>query len=116
MHQSLHQQLLNTLHNFNADKSSSVSSSDKAIPDRPKKARLRRAAALVYESLLRQATEADDDEESDSNDETFEGGENHSSDEEAVNGIDESSNDGEWWIWLCEIPHHHRPLHTLCMK
>lgn len=39
--------------------------------------------------------EDDDDDESDSNDETFEGGEVNSSDEENVNGVDESSNDGE---------------------
>ncbi|XP_059057041.1 uncharacterized protein LOC131850720 isoform X2 [Achroia grisella] len=74
------------------DKTSPVSSSDKATPERPKKAKLRRAAAAVYESLLRQA---EDDDESDSNDETFEGGEINSSDEENCNGVEESSNDGE---------------------
>ncbi|KAG7307585.1 hypothetical protein JYU34_007807 [Plutella xylostella] len=73
------------------DKSSPVSSSAAATPDRPKKAKLRRAAALVYESLLRHAGE--DDDESDSNDENFEG--EASDDEENVNGVDESSNDGE---------------------
>lgn len=80
---------------FLLDKTSPVSSSDKALPERPKKSKLRRAAAAaaVYESLLRQAVEEDDD-ESDSNDETFEGGELNSSDEENVNGVDESSNDG----------------------
>ncbi|CAF4937632.1 unnamed protein product [Pieris macdunnoughi] len=72
---------------------SPVSSSDKPMPDRPKKSKLRRAAAAVYESLLRQAT-ADDD-ESDSNDETFEGGEVDSSEEDNLNGVEESSNDGE---------------------
>lgn len=72
---------------------SPVSSSDKPVPDRPKKSKLRRAAAAVYESLLRQAT-ADDD-ESDSNDETFEGGEVDSSEEDNLNGVEESSNDGE---------------------
>ncbi|CAK1545306.1 unnamed protein product [Leptosia nina] len=76
----------------NKDKSP-VSSSDKPLPDRPKKSKLRRAAAAVYESLLRQASL--DEDESDSNDETFEGGEVDSSEEEAVNGMEESSNDGE---------------------
>lgn len=76
-----------------SDKTSPVSSSEKALPERPKKSKLRRAAAAVYESLLRQAVEEDDD-DSDSNDETFEGGELNSSDEENVNGIDDSSNDG----------------------
>ncbi|XP_053625016.1 uncharacterized protein LOC128683413 [Plodia interpunctella] len=76
------------------DKVSPVSSSDKPAPERPKKSKLRRAAAAVYESLLRQAT-VEDDEESDSNDETFEGGEINSSDEENVNGVEDSSNDGE---------------------
>lgn len=74
------------------DKTSPVSSSDKVVPERPKKAKLRRAAVAVYESLLRQA---EDDDESDSNDETFEGGEINSSDEENCNGVEESSNDGE---------------------
>ncbi|XP_026329735.1 probable protein phosphatase 2C 11 isoform X2 [Hyposmocoma kahamanoa] len=74
------------------DKTSPVSSSEKVLPERPKKSKLRRAAAAVYESLLRQAVEEDDD-ESDSNDETFEGGELNSSDEENVNGVDDSSND-----------------------
>ncbi|KAM3963119.1 putative protein phosphatase CG10417 isoform 2-T2 [Aphomia sociella] len=74
------------------DKTSPVSSSEKAAPERPKKGKLRRAAAAVYESLLRQA---EDDDESDSNDETFEGGEINSSDEENCNGVEESSNDGE---------------------
>ncbi|CAG9585322.1 unnamed protein product [Danaus chrysippus] len=71
-----------------------VSSSEKA-PERPKKSKLRRAAAAVYESLLRQGLTVDeeDDDESDSNDETFEGGEVDSSDEEQVNGVGESSND-----------------------
>ncbi|XP_068629424.1 protein phosphatase 1G isoform X2 [Battus philenor] len=74
---------------------SPVSSTDKAAPERPKKSKIRRAAAAVYESLLRQATVEDDD-ESDSNDETFEGGEVNSSDEENINGIEDSSNeDGE---------------------
>ncbi|CAH2086344.1 unnamed protein product [Euphydryas editha] len=79
------------------DKTSSVSSSDKAIPERPKKSKLRRAAAAVYETLLRQAPsdDDDDDDESDSNDENFEGGEVNSSDEENVNGVEESSNDSE---------------------
>ncbi|KAL0842185.1 hypothetical protein ABMA28_014348 [Loxostege sticticalis] len=76
------------------EKASPVSSTDKATPERPKKSKLRRAAAAVYETLLRQAAEEDDD-ESDSNDETFEGGEINSSDEENVNGVEESSNDGE---------------------
>ncbi|CAH2073714.1 unnamed protein product, partial [Iphiclides podalirius] len=78
------------------DKSSPVSSSDKVTPERPKKSKIRRAAAAVYESLLRQAAE-DDDDESDSNDETFEGGEIDTSDEENVNGVEDSSNedDGE---------------------
>ncbi|XP_075969706.1 protein phosphatase 1G isoform X2 [Anticarsia gemmatalis] len=71
-----------------------VSSSDAKPRDRPKDAKIRRAAAAVYESLLRQAAEEDDD-ESDSNDETFEGGEVNSSDEENVNGVEESSNDGD---------------------
>lgn len=85
-------------------KSSPVSSTDKATPERPKKARLRRAAAMVYQSLLRQATVADvDDDESDSNDETFEGGEQHSSDEEPLNGLDDSSNDGELGILLIRL-------------
>ncbi|XP_046964799.1 probable protein phosphatase CG10417 isoform X3 [Vanessa cardui] len=76
------------------DKASSVSSSNKATPERPKKAKLRRAAAAVYETLLRQApADDDDDDESDSNDENFEGGEVNSSDEENVNGVEESSND-----------------------
>ncbi|XP_063821855.1 probable protein phosphatase CG10417 isoform X2 [Ostrinia nubilalis] len=75
------------------EKVSPVSSTDKAAPERPKKSKLRRAAAAVYETLLRQAAEEDD--ESDSNDETFEGGEINSSDEENVNGLEESSNDGE---------------------
>ncbi|XP_038215482.1 probable protein phosphatase 2C 58 isoform X3 [Zerene cesonia] len=70
-----------------------VSSTDKAIPERPKKSKLRRAAAAVYETLLRRASADDDD--SDSNDETFEGGEVDSSEEENVNGVEESSNDGE---------------------
>ncbi|XP_046964798.1 probable protein phosphatase 2C 11 isoform X2 [Vanessa cardui] len=78
------------------DKASSVSSSNKATPERPKKAKLRRAAAAVYETLLRQApADDDDDDESDSNDENFEGGEVNSSDEENVNGVEESSNDSE---------------------
>lgn len=76
------------------EKASPVSSTDKATPERPKKSKLRRAAAAVYETLLRQAAEEDDD-ESDSNDETFEGGEINSSDEENVNGVEESSNDGK---------------------
>ncbi|CAK1581804.1 unnamed protein product [Parnassius mnemosyne] len=71
-----------------------VSSSEKLTPERPKKSKIRRAAAAVYESLLRQAAEEDDD-ESDSNDETFEGGEVESSDEENVNGIEDSSNEEE---------------------
>ncbi|XP_073943864.1 protein phosphatase 1G [Choristoneura fumiferana] len=71
-----------------------ASSIDKPVPERPKKSKLRRAAAAVYETLLRQAAEEDDD-ESDSNDETFEGGEIKSSDEENVNGVEDSSNDGE---------------------
>lgn len=75
------------------DKASPVSSSD-AKRFRPKEAKIRRAAAAVYESLMRQAAEEDDD-ESDSNDETFEGGEVNSSDEENVNGVEESSNDGD---------------------
>ncbi|XP_045491017.1 probable protein phosphatase 2C 58 isoform X2 [Colias croceus] len=70
-----------------------VSSTDKALPERPKKTKLRRAAAAVYETLLRRASADDDD--SDSNDETFEGGEVDSSEEENVNGVEESSNDGE---------------------
>ncbi|KAG6442695.1 hypothetical protein O3G_MSEX002471 [Manduca sexta] len=74
-------------------KPSPVSSSEKTAPERPKKANLRRAAAAVYEKLLRQAAEEDD--ESDSNDETFEGGEAMSSDEENVNGMEDSSIDGE---------------------
>lgn len=78
------------------DKTPSVSSSDKATPERPKKSKLRRAAAAVYETLLRQApADDDDDDESDSNDENFEGGEVNSSDEENVNGVEESSNDSE---------------------
>ncbi|XP_041977839.1 probable protein phosphatase 2C 11 [Aricia agestis] len=76
------------------EKASPVSSSDK-VPERPKKSKLRRAAAAVYESLLRQATVEDDDDESDSNDETFEGGEVDSSEEDNVNGIGESENDDE---------------------
>lgn len=72
-----------------------ASSIDKPVPERPKKSKLRRAAAAVYETLLRQAAEEDDD-ESDSNDETFEGGEIKSSDEENVNGVEDSSNDGEF--------------------
>ncbi|KAL4705759.1 hypothetical protein ACJJTC_006540 [Scirpophaga incertulas] len=78
------------------DKASPVSSSEKIIPDRPKKSKFRSAAAAVYESLLRQAAEKDDDDDdddSDSNDENFEG-EVNSSDEENVNG-DDSSNDDE---------------------
>lgn len=71
-----------------------VSSSGKTAPERRKTAKLRRAAAIVYETLLRQASEQDED-ESDSNDETFEGGEINSSDEENVNGVEDSSNDGE---------------------
>lgn len=47
----------------------------------------------MYESLLRHTAGVDDD-ESDSNDETFEGGELNSSDEENVNGVDDSSDDG----------------------
>ncbi|XP_049866905.1 uncharacterized protein LOC126367438 isoform X2 [Pectinophora gossypiella] len=78
------------------DKTSPVSSSDKAVPERPKKTKLRRVAAEVYQSLLRQAAAEDDDDDSDSNDETFEGGElNDSSDEENGDGVDDSSNDGE---------------------
>lgn len=77
------------------EKSSPVSSSDKMIPERPKKSKLRRAAAAVYESLLRQSEE---DDESDSNDENFEGGEINSSDEENVNGVEESSNDGKFFF------------------
>lgn len=73
------------------DKTSPVSSSEKEAPERPKKAKLRRAAAAVYESLL---LEAEEDDESDSNDETFEGGEVNSSDEENVNGNEDSSNEG----------------------
>ncbi|KAF9421833.1 hypothetical protein HW555_002273 [Spodoptera exigua] len=72
-------------------KAKAVSSSDVKAPKDPKR---RRAAAAVYESLLRQAAEEDDD-DSDSNDETFEGGEINSSDEENVNGVEESSNDGK---------------------
>ncbi|XP_028037886.1 probable protein phosphatase 2C 11 [Bombyx mandarina] len=72
------------------DKTSPVSSSEKEAPERPKKAKLRRAAAAVYESLL---LEAEEDDESDSNDETFEGGEVNSSDEENVNGNEDSSNE-----------------------
>ncbi|KAJ8725715.1 hypothetical protein PYW08_003898 [Mythimna loreyi] len=73
------------------EKAAVVSSSD---GKRPKETKMRRAAAAaVYESLLRQADE--DDDESDSNDETFEGGEVNSSDDENVNGIEESSNDGD---------------------
>ncbi|XP_072943734.1 protein phosphatase 1G isoform X2 [Epargyreus clarus] len=75
-------------------KVSPVSSSDKPAPERPKKSKMRRAAAAVYESLLRQASVEDED-DSDSNDETFEGGEVESSDEENVNGVEDSSNDGE---------------------
>lgn len=72
-----------------------MSSSEKA-PERPKKSKLRRAAVAMYESLLRRGLTVDeeDDDESDSNDETFEGGEVDSSDEERVNGVVESSNDG----------------------
>ncbi|CAH0720963.1 unnamed protein product, partial [Brenthis ino] len=72
-----------------------VSSSDKATPERPKKANLRRAAAAaMYETILKQVT-AEDDDESDSNDENFEGGEVDSSDEENVNGVEVSSNESE---------------------
>ncbi|XP_013146183.1 PREDICTED: probable protein phosphatase CG10417 isoform X3 [Papilio polytes] len=73
------------------DKSSPVSSSGKEAPERPKKSKIRRAAAAVYESILRQLPE--DDDESDSNDETFEGGEICSSDDDNVNGVEESSNE-----------------------
>ena len=76
-----------------SEKAAAVSSSDGK--GRPKESKIRRAAAAaVYQSLLRHAAEEDDD-ESDSNDETFEGGEVNSSDEENVNGVEESSNDGE---------------------
>lgn len=72
-----------------------MSSSESNPRDRPKDAKVRRAAAAVYESILRQMRDRDaDDDESDSNDETFEGGEINSSDEENVNGVEESSNDG----------------------
>ncbi|KOB68061.1 Protein phosphatase 1G [Operophtera brumata] len=73
-------------------KASPVSSSDKATPSRPKKTQIRRAAAAVYQSLLRQAV-GDDDDESDSNDENFEG-EEVSSDEN-INGDDDEEKDGE---------------------
>ncbi|XP_014370238.2 probable protein phosphatase CG10417 isoform X2 [Papilio machaon] len=76
------------------DKSSPVSSSGKEVPGRPKKSKIRRAAAAVYESILRQVPEEDDD-ESDSNDETFEGGEICSSDDDNVNGVEESSEECE---------------------
>ncbi|XP_013180531.1 PREDICTED: probable protein phosphatase CG10417 isoform X1 [Papilio xuthus] len=76
------------------DKTSPVSSSGKEVPERPKKSKLRRAAAAVYESILRQVPEEDDD-ESDSNDETFEGGEICSSDDDNVNGVEESSEECE---------------------
>ncbi|XP_026744646.1 probable protein phosphatase 2C 11 isoform X1 [Trichoplusia ni] len=76
------------------DKTAAVSSSEAKPSGRPKDAKIRRAAAAVYESLLRHAADEDDD-ESDSNDETFEGGEINSSDEENVNGVEESSNDGD---------------------
>lgn len=59
----------------------------------PKKCNIRRAAAAVYKSLLLRASEDDDDDdedETDSNDETFEGGEINSSDEENVNGVSDS--------------------------
>lgn len=79
-------------HKYFSDKSP-VSSSNKPIPDRPRKSKLRKAAAAVYESLLRHATV--DDDESDSNDETFEGGEVDSSEEDTLNGVEESSNDGK---------------------
>lgn len=79
------------------DKTAAVSSSEAKPSGRPKDAKIRRAAAAVYESLLRHAADEDDD-ESDSNDETFEGGEINSSDEENVNGVEESSNDGEWCL------------------
>uniref|UniRef100_A0A2A4JWY8 protein-serine/threonine phosphatase n=1 Tax=Heliothis virescens TaxID=7102 RepID=A0A2A4JWY8_HELVI len=82
------------------DKTAAVSSSDTKGRDRPKDAKIRRAAAAVYETLLRQAAEEDDD-ESDSNDETFEGGEVNSSDDENVNGVEESSNDGNMPILEC---------------
>ncbi|CAB3242376.1 unnamed protein product [Arctia plantaginis] len=79
-----------------AKEKSTVSSSESNPRDRPKDAKVRRAAAAVYESILRQMTVRDeDDDESDSNDETFEGGEINSSDEENVNGVEESSNDGD---------------------
>ncbi|XP_045785781.1 probable protein phosphatase 2C 11 [Maniola jurtina] len=74
------------------DKASPVSSS-KVMPDRPKKSSLRRAAAAVYETLRQHSP--DDDEESDSNDETFEGGEVDSSEGENVNGVEDSSEDGD---------------------
>ncbi|XP_034840206.1 protein phosphatase 1G [Maniola hyperantus] len=74
------------------DKASPVSSS-KIMPDRPKKSSLRRAAAAVYETLRQHSP--DDDEESDSNDETFEGGEVDSSEGENVNGVEDSSEDGD---------------------
>ncbi|KAI5636326.1 protein phosphatase 2C domain-containing protein [Phthorimaea operculella] len=71
-------------------KLSPVSSSDKELPARPKKAKLRRAAAAVYETLLRHAAQENEDDDSDSNDENFEGGEVNSSDEENVNGVEDS--------------------------
>ncbi|XP_050680774.1 uncharacterized protein LOC126976470 isoform X2 [Leptidea sinapis] len=72
---------------------SPVSSTDKIVPETPKKKMVRRAAAAVYETLLRKAEE--EDEESDSNDETFEGGELDSSEDENLNGVEDSSNDDE---------------------
>lgn len=65
----------------------SVSSSE--AQDSPKKIKkaMRLSAAAVYKTLMQAA---EDDEESDSNDETFEGGEVNSSDDENVNGISDS--------------------------
>lgn len=74
-----------------------MSSSGKEAPERPKKSKIRRAAAAVYESILRQLPE--DDDESDSNDETFEGGEICSSDDDNVNGVEESSNEGKYHLY-----------------
>ncbi|KAJ2952673.1 hypothetical protein O0L34_g7012 [Tuta absoluta] len=76
-------------------KLSPVSSSDKELPARPKKAKLRRAAAAVYETLLRHAAQENEEDDSDSNDENFEGGEVNSSDEENVNGVEDSEEEAE---------------------
>lgn len=93
------------------DKSSPVSSSDKPAPDRPKKAKLSRMAAMVYESLLRRAQDDDEenDDEDDENDETFQGDVNgHSSDEE-VNGAEDDESNCEFCLIVCNLSGQPRP-------